>query len=379
MSDVNPHPPSLIVVGGPTGIGKTRVGIELAKALNGEVISADSVQIFEGFVIGAATPSLEERQGIPHHLLSSLSPHKDISAAEFATLADNAISDVLSRSKTPIVVGGSGLYMRALLYGLIEAPPRDDALRAELETLADEEGNQRLWEKLEAVDPQSAQKLHPNDRVRVVRAIEVITLTGKSIRETQNAHRFQKARYRVAGVGLTAPRAYIHERINLRCAQMFNDGLIDEVRSLLDAGVPRSAQPFTAIGYREVLDYLDLLSQPKRQEGQVSNDLEHAGENTVTASQNVAPRAPALRRSAQKDVATHTRRFARRQLVWFRKEPAFRWFNAKHLDLILPDIVEDCANFLDGAAWSAGLENERDVSEPADGQNSNGKGRSAIQ
>lgn len=366
MNDVKNTPPSLIVVGGPTGIGKTYVGIELAKALNGEVISADSVQIFEGFVIGAATPSLEERQGIPHHLLSALSPRQDISAAEFATLADNAIADVLARGKTPIVVGGSGLYMRALLYGLIEAPPRDDALRAELEALADAKGNAHLWEKLERVDPQSAQELHPNDRVRVIRALEVKTLTGTSIRETQQAHRFQKARYRVAGVGLTARRPYIHDRINRRSAQMFDDGLIDEVRALLDAGVPRNAQPFTAIGYREILDYLDALERMQSSAPAQEENLETTSDTSENTPNNTDENHEAtLRRTAQKDVATHTRRFARRQLVWFRKEPSFRWFNAETLDLVLPEIVEGCAAFLRGGTWAAGLENERDVSEPA--------------
>lgn len=344
MSDANTPSTSLVVVGGPTGIGKTRVGIALAKALNGEVISADSVQLFQGFRIGAATPSVEERNGVPHHLLSVLSPHEDISAAGFAARADEAIADVRARGRVPIVVGGSGLYMRALLYGLIEAPPRDDALRAELEAFADAEGNDRLWQTLQEVDPQSANELHPNDRVRVIRALEVLRLTGQSIRATHAAHRFQQPRYRVAGVGLTAPRPYIHERINLRCAQMFQDGLIDEVRGLIDDGAPSSAQPFTAIGYREVLAYLDAHPED--------------------AVDSAAPEHTPARQQLEKDVATHTRRFARRQLVWFRKEPSFRWFNAQHLEKLLPNMIRGCAAFLNGEPWSAGLQRENEASTP---------------
>lgn len=336
MNDANtPQKPKIIAVGGPTAIGKTRVGIELAKALDGEVISADSVQLFEGVAIGAATPSMEERQGVPHHLLSVLDPSDNISAAGFARLAEAAIADVRARHKTPIIVGGSGLYLRALLYGLIDAPPRDDALRQTLEDFANTSGDAALWQRLHDVDAESAAALHPNDRVRVIRALEVYTLTGKSIRESQNKHRFQTPKYHIAGVGLTAPRPYIHARINLRTQKMFQAGLIDEVEALLRAGVPPDAQPLSSIGYKDVVHY-----------------LQHAAH----------PRDPDALEQLHKDVATHTRRFARRQLVWFRKEPSFQWVNAQFLEKELPKIIAACRAFWQGDAWKLRFESERDAS-----------------
>lgn len=327
--------PRIIAVGGPTAIGKTTTGITLAKALNGEVISADSVQLYRGFTIGAATPSTEEQQGVTHHLLACLDPSQTISAADFARLAEDAIQDVLARGKTPIIVGGSGLYLRALLYGLIQAPPRDDRLRVQLEKFAEEKGDQTLWARLEEKDPQSAQSLHPNDRVRVIRALEVWELTGRSIRETQEDHRFQTIKYRIAGVGLTAERHYIHQRINQRTEQMFAQGLVEEVQSLLAHNVPPSAQPFTSIGYREVLEFLTKYPDATN---------------------------PDALEQVKKDVATHTRRFARRQLVWFRKEPSFRWVDAQYLEDVLPSIVTACEGFLREGRWTFAFESEREAS-----------------
>lgn len=336
MNEDNPtQRPKIIAVGGPTAIGKTRVGIALAQALDGEVISADSVQLFRGVRIGAATPTLKERQGVPHHLLSVLDPTDTISAADFARLAEDAIRDVRARNKTPIIVGGSGLYLRALLYGLIDAPPRDDALRKDLEDFASIHGDEALWKRLQDIDPQSAAALHPNDRVRVIRALEVHTLTGKSIRETQKKHRFQTPKYQIAGVGLTAPRPYIHQRINRRTEIMFQEGLIEEVQGLLQDGIPPDAQPLTSIGYKDVVRYLQTPS--------AHNDPEALAQ-------------------LHKDVATHTRRFARRQLVWFRKEPSFQWINAQYLEKELGDIIRACEAFLQGEPWALRFESERDAS-----------------
>lgn len=336
MNDANPHlQPKILAIGGPTAIGKTRVGIALAQALNAEIVSADSVQLYRGFVIGAATPNEEEQQGIPHHLISCLDPDEPISAADFARRADRAISDILQRKKLPILVGGSGLYLRALLYGLIEAPPRDDQLRHTLEQFADTLGDRALWERLKTADPRSAEVLHPHDRVRVIRALEVFELTGQSIRESQEKHRFQKPRYQIAGIGLTAQRSYLHARINLRTEQMFEQGLIDEVQELLRRGVPPSGQPFTSIGYKDVLQHLQNHPDPLH---------------------------PDAIERLKKDVATHTRRFARRQLVWFRKEPSFRWINAEQLDDNIPRILDAVRAFLRGEPWETFFESERDAS-----------------
>lgn len=340
MNDADSSLQKLIVIGGPTAVGKTTVGVALAKALDGEVISADSVQLFAGFRIGAATPSMEEREGVPHHLLEVMPPDAKVSAADFAKLADEAIADVVGRGKVPILVGGSGLYVRALIYGLVDAPPRDDALRQEYETFADTHGDQALWEKLRDMDPETAAGLHANDRIRVIRALEVRELTGQSFRDAQRAHGFQAPRYDVAGIGLTARRAYIHERINLRAQIMFREGLLSEVQQLLADGAPRDAQPFTAIGYRETLAWIDALSE-------------------LPADAETQPDISTL----EAQVATNTRNFARRQLVWFRKEPSFRWFDAEKLDKELPRIRDGARAFLAGKGWTAGNPSEREVSD----------------
>lgn len=348
MNDADAVLHTILVIGGPTAVGKTAAGVALAHALNGEVISADSVQLFAGFRIGAATPSLEERAGVPHHLLEVVPPDQTMTAADFVALADAAIADVVARGKVPIIVGGSGLYVRALLYGLIDAPPRDDALRASYEAFADEEGDDALWQRLQAVDPESAAALHANDRVRVIRALEVFELTGSSIRASREEHGFRERRYRVAGIGLTARRPFIHQRINQRTSIMLDEGLVSEVVGLLEAGCSRDAQPFTAIGYREVLHYLDRLIAP---------------DPTPLAS--TSRPAPADLPALEAEIATNTRNFARRQLVWFRKEPSFRWFDAEKLDSELPAIIEGARAVLAGSPWDAGTDDERAVSGPA--------------
>lgn len=337
--------PAIVLIGGPTAAGKTTLGVGLAQALDGEVISADSVQLYRGFRIGAATPSLAERDGVPHHLIDMLPPDANISAADFAELADRAIAEVHGRGKTPILVGGSGLYLRALLYGLVEAPPRDDALRAELEAFADARGDRALWESLREVDAESAARLHENDRLRVVRALEVFRLTGRSIQHAQDAHGFQELRYPAVGVGLTAARPWLHARIDRRAQAMVHGGLVEEVEALLGAGVPETAHPFGAIGYRETLEHL---------RAQAANDDAHP---------------LATRQALAEQIATNTRNFARRQLVWFRKEPRFRWFDAKSLESDAGAFVAQHAPAVEaalkGAPWQAGEAEERAVSGTA--------------
>lgn len=340
MSVDNQSLTRVLLVGGPTAVGKTSLGVALAQALSGEVISADSVQLYRGFRIGAATPTEEERAGVPHHLIETLAPDQKVSAADFAQWADEAIRGVVERGNTPIIVGGSGLYVRALLYGLVDAPPRDDVLRASLITFAEEQGDLALWQELQRVDPETAASLHENDRVRVVRALEVYQLTGKSIRASQRGHGFSTPRYDAAGIALTAERSWIHERINRRAKEMIASGLVDEVASLLETGASEDAQPFTAIGYRETLAYLQKARSP---EGELLYDsLE----------------------SLEASIATNTRNFARRQLVLFRKEASFRWFNAEHLDKALPDIIDGAQVFIRSGIWDRGHTDERMVSGP---------------
>lgn len=349
MTDSNRAPDaptsSLILIGGPTASGKTSLGVRLAKALDGEVISADSVQLFRGVEVGAATPSMGEREGVPHHLLSVIDPKESVTAAEFQKLADDAIADVHARGKVAIIVGGSGLYLKALLYGLAQAPARDDALRARLEAQADQEGNEALWRSLEASDPKAAAALHPNDRVRVIRALEVWSLTGTSITDRQQEHGFERLRYRVAGIGLTAPRPWIHARVDQRVSMMLDAGLLDEVRALLDAGVPIDAQPLTAIGLRESAAFL----APDRAPARVGRD----------------ERVPQTLDELRQAIQSHTRNFARRQLVMFRKEKYFRWFDAQNIESKEPALLASLRAFLAGEDWSGGVPDERAISGEA--------------
>lgn len=333
---------SLILIGGPTASGKTSLGVKLAQELNGEVISADSVQLFRGVEIGAATPTPEEQAGVPHHLLGVLDPRESVTAADFQRMADPLIEEITSRGRVPIIVGGSGLYLKALLYGLAQAPPRDDGLRARLEQYAEENGDEALWQRLRATDPKAAENLHANDRVRVIRALEVFELTGKSIVEHQEEHAFANPRYRFAGVGLTAERPWIHARINRRVELMLRAGLIEEVEFLLNAGVPDDAQPLTAIGLRETAAFLRQSSFRGR-----------VGTNE---------RVPSTREELADDIATHTRNFARRQLVLFRKEPYFRWFDAQSVDRSLAELSIQLGLFLQGQEWTFGEREERSIS-----------------
>lgn len=308
--------PVLAVVG-PTASGKTRLSLELAERLNGEIVSADAMQVYRGMEIGTAAPTLEEQARAPHHLVSILSPDTLMAAGRFQKEARKCLCDIQGRGRTALVVGGSGLYVRALLDGLFEGPGRDDALRARLWEEAETLGNAALMARLRAVDPDYAATLSSeNDVVRVVRALEVHALTGVPYSRLHAAHREQPDRIPALRIGVSPPRDLLYDRINRRVDEMISAGWVDEVRGLLAAGHEAHLERIKALGYREIAGHL-------------------RGEQTLE--------------DAVEAVKQHHRRYARRQLSWFRADRRVVW-----LDPTDPSSTADTV----GTLWERFLEQE---------------------
>jgi tRNA dimethylallyltransferase len=281
----------LLVVTGPTASGKTALAVALAECLGGELIGADSVQVYRGFDIGSSKPTADELRGIPHHLLDVRDADQPLDAAEFAALADTAIAEVRDSGKLPIVVGGSGLWLRALLRGLVKAPDVDPQVRAELTADAERLGAPALHVRLSEVDPDAAQAIHPNDRVRIVRALEVHVQTGQALGALRKQHALGAPRYRALRIVLDLPTETLTERIRARTAHMIDHGFVTEVQGLT-ARFGRTARPLSAVGYREMVAHIcDAVSL----------------EDT----------AGAINRA--------TRIYARRQRTWLKNEPGDRW------------------------------------------------------
>ncbi len=272
----------LHVLCGPTASGKTALAIELARELNAEIVSADSQQVYRYFDIGTAKPSAEQLAAVRHHLVSVVDPLDEFSAARFQALADAAIRDIRARGREVVVVGGTGLYVRILLHGVIQAPAAEPALRAELEKLSDAE----LHAMLVSVDPKSAERLPVRDRVRVVRAIEIHMLTGKPASASRQAHAFAEARHPYRLWVLDPPREALYAAINARTKAMFEAGLVAETKSLVARGF-REAAPMGSVGYAQALQVID-------------------GELTEARAIELAAQA--------------TRHYAKRQQTWFKKE-----------------------------------------------------------
>ncbi len=286
----------LVVVAGPTASGKTAAGVFLAQQLNGEVVSADSMQIYRHLTVGTAKPTPQEMQGIPHHLIDFLEPGQSFSVAEYVQLARQAIQEIVQRGKLPVLVGGTGLYISSLVDNIqFSESQGDPKLREQLRQYAQENGPQALWERLQAVDSQAAQRIHPNNIGRVARALEVYQTTGKTISEHQELSRQQPSPYRLCMMALSfRDRQKLYDRINLRVEQMLEQGLLDEARWLRDHQV--DARGLQAIGYKELQAYLD---------GQ--EELQQAVER----------------------IQQETRRYAKRQLTWFRRDERYRFFLAE--------------------------------------------------
>ena len=246
-------PPKILVIVGPTASGKTRMAVELAQRHNGEVISADSMQIYRTMDIGTAKPTKEEMGGIPHHMIDVADPEEDFSVARYVEMAAQCVDDVLARGKLPIVAGGTGLYIDSLLSGRTFAPfSPDSALRGELERELEEKGGQAMLEALAQVDPEAAQRLHPNDHKRIIRALEVYRSTGKTITQHNRETQAIPPRYDALTIGLAfQDRQAMWRRIDQRVDEMVAAGLEDEVRRLLTSGISPKCTAMQAIGYKE--------------------------------------------------------------------------------------------------------------------------------
>ena len=286
--------PDLIVITGPTATGKTALGVKLAQMLDGEVVSADSMQIYRGMDIGTAKPTPAEMQGVPHHMLDAADPGENFSAAKYAQMAAACVEDIRARGKRPIVVGGTGLYIDGLLRGTdYAAAPSDPDTRRAMEAEYDAMGGEAFRDKLAAVDPERAAILHPRDKKRLVRAWEVYALTGRPISWHDRQSRLAKPRYTAYTAALDfADRQMLYDRIDRRAGAMFDQGLVEEVRRLLDAGIDPRTTAMQAIGYKEVAASL-------------------AGECTLE--------------QALEQVCRSSRRYAKRQLTWLRSRPDVHW------------------------------------------------------
>ena len=285
----------LIVVLGPTAVGKTALSIALAKRFSTEVISGDSMLIYRNMDIGTAKPSIEEQDGVVHHLVDIIEPTESFDVTTFIEMARAKIREINERGQVPILAGGTGLYIKALLEGYqFNVTPQNEAFRQEMETVAREQGVEELHRRLAEVQPETAARLHPNDIRRVIRALEVATFGGETV--SQEKEDETACLYDVAVIGLTSERSLLYERINQRVEQMMADGLLDEVKGLLESGVPADAQSMKGIGYKELVAYLD-------------------GKCTLE--------------EAVDEIKKGTRHFAKRQFTWYRKMPYIDWYEVK--------------------------------------------------
>jgi len=282
----------LVAIVGPTASGKSSLGAWLARRFGGEVLACDSTQVYRGFDVGTAKPTAEERAGVPHHMLDLVDPGFAFTAGEYRLRAIEVLEDLRRRSRLPVLTVGTGLYLRALLEGLSDAPARSEELRARLEAGADKHTLQYLHRVLRRLDPEAALRIGSRDRPKMIRAIEVCLLTGRPLSEVHRAGRARLEGYAPIKIGLQPPRAALYERIEQRVYTMLDRGWLDEVSRLVRTGVPLDSKPFDFIGYNELRAHL---------------------EGTVTLA------------AATKAISQATRRYAKRQLTWFRKEPLVHW------------------------------------------------------
>ena len=287
---------NIICIAGPTASGKTALAVELAKELGGEVVSCDSMQVYKRMDIGTAKPDMEERQGIPHHMLDVAEPWEDFSVSRYCELAGPIVDDIVSRGKTAIIAGGTGLYMDSLIKGNEFAPFPSTGMREKLERQADEEGMEAMRLLLRSIDPEAEARIQ--DRKRLLRALEVYYETGETITEHNRKTQQIPPKYAPVWLGLDfEDRQTLYDRIDLRVEIMLREGLVEEIRSLLDSGIPAKCTAMQAIGYKEFVDAL-------------------AGQGTIA--------------EAAAQVQRSSRRYAKRQLTWLRRNPQMRWLVRKN-------------------------------------------------
>jgi len=301
----------LVAVLGPTASGKSFLALEIAQRFSGEIVNFDSVQVYRGFDVGTAKLLSNERRGIPHHLIDVAEPEDVFTAGEFARLGREILGQIRGREKLPVLVGGTGLYLRALLEGLFPGPRRDDELRNRLTAAAGNKPQGYLHRLLKRLDPASSEKIHANDTPRLTRAIEVCMLAGKPMSELWQQGSPPLEGFAVIRLGLAPARDALYERIATRTNAIFQAGLVAETRALLESGVSRKARPFGSLGYKQALAHIDGMME-----------LDEVIEDT----------------------AKKTRRYAKRQMTWFRREPGVRWFRGFGDE---PQVIDGAVRFVE--------------------------------
>lgn len=300
--------PALPVICGPTAVGKTSLALELAEYFDGEIISADSRQVYRLMDIGTAKPNREEQQRVRHHLIDVAWPDEEFHAARFVSLAEEAISNICHRNRRPFLVGGTGLYIRALTEGLLQAPGANPELRRDLHTRAEKDGSSSLHAELAGVDPVSAGRLHPNDLIRIIRALEVYEQSGRMLSALQDEHGFRSKPYRTLKIALNLERDELYRRIDQRAEVMFEQGLLEEAEALLGAGYDPGLKALRTIGYRQAFALL---------------------------------RHKMTREEAIDDLKRSTRRYAKQQLTWFRKDKSIIWLESSDDFVTIRELIEE--------------------------------------
>lgn len=300
---------SVLVICGPTGSGKTGLALSLADTFPLEIISADSRQVYRRMDIGTAKATLQEQAVVPHHMIDLIDPDQDFSVAEFVDQSQPLIEDIASRNKIPCIVGGTGLYIRALLGGLAKLPSSSSELRRQLHQREKDEGSGTIFRELQKVDPASAATIHPNNIVRLVRALEVFILCGRKLSELKIEHGFSEQPYRVMKLAPDSPRSQLYSRINHRSEQMLTSGLVDEVKDLVES-YSFDLKALQTLGYREVVRFLKA---------------------EITSEQMLS------------DIQKFTRQYAKRQLTWFRNEADIIWVDSSSKS---DKVVQSIDNFL---------------------------------
>lgn len=287
----------LVVIVGPTAVGKTKISVQLAEKFGGEIVSADSRQVYRFMDIGTAKPSPDDMRRIPHHMIDVVNPDEEYTAADYRRDAHAAIKSIFLKGKIPIMVGGSGLYIRAVIDGIFPGPGSDRKIREKLEKEVEMSGLPSLYDRLCKVDPVASSRIHPNDKRRIIRALEIYEVTGKPISSLQEEGKKKEAGYSTVMIGLNRPRKELYRRIEERVEEIFQQGFVEEVKTLLDKGYEESLISMEALGYREVIKFL---------KSEISLEL------------------------AKKKVKQNTCHYARRQLIWFRKDKRITWFNIRN-------------------------------------------------
>lgn len=304
----------LLIIAGPTGVGKTELSIKLAKLLNGEVISADSMQIYKYMDIGSAKVTKDEMQGVKHHMIDVVLPSENFTVVDYKNMAEKEIKNVIEQNKLPIIVGGTGLYINSLTCNMNFTEAESDIeYRKYLEDLAIEKGNEYVHNLLKEIDPISYEKIHANNLKRVIRALEVYKVSGKPFSSFNDLETFYKSKYDIYYYVLTMNRDKLYDRINIRVDKMFSDGLLQECKNLKELGYNTTMQSMQGIGYKEVLYYLD---------------------NKITLEE------------AREMIKQGSRNYAKRQLTWFRKDPRVKFINKDIYseEAILNLIIKDIKN-----------------------------------